>query len=777
MGRVLKVCAAVVALVAGLTTSAQGMPIGTTIRYTEHGIPHIIAHDHLGLGYGFGYASAQDNLCVLADTYLTVAGQRSLHFGPDGPANSGVGSASTNLNSDLHFRRINGSGVVERYARAVSQPVRDLVRGYVQGYNRYLAGSGKSCDGTTRAIEERDVYRHVYAITLVSGSGAMIDGLVGAQPPAAAGAQPAVEASALVRHFQPDPGLGSNAIAAGAEDTAGGGSVLLANPHYPWQGVRRFWQAQLTIPGRLNVSGASLLGIPVVAIGHNENVAWSHTVSTAVTAGLFEVPTVAGAPTRYVVDGVQRDMTSQEVSVEVRRPDGSVGTVTRTLWATEYGPVLAGVPGVPLPWGATAYVLRDANATNFRLLDTWTGLDRAGSAAEVRDTLAGTLGTPWVNTLAVDRQGNSLYADIQVAPHVTDEHARKCSTALGAVVFPQTGLSILDGSRGECAWGSDPDAREPGLLGPGRLPSLLRRDTVANANNTPWMANPDALATGYPRVLGTTATELSMRAQEAQIAVQRRVAGTDGLPGRGFSNETMRALLFADRSRVAEIARADTVRMCEAFPGGQAPSAGGPVDVTTACAALAGWDGTFRLDSRGAVFFSRFVLRAKSVAAMWKVPFDPALPLSTPNTLAVDLAAVQQAFGDTARELAAAGVAQDAALGENQHVTRAGQRYPIHGGPHDLGVLNVITPVWGPGGNTEVGHGSSFVQVVEFQGRGAPEARTLLTYSQSTDPSSPHHADQTALFSRGQWVRERFTEQDIHSSPALRVVRLVANPR
>ena len=138
----------VVALVAGLTSPAQGQPIGTTIRYTEHGIPHIIASNHLGLGYGYGYASAKDNLCVLADTYLTVAGRRSRFFGQDGPANSGVGSASNNLNSDLHFQRINGSGVVDRYARSASRPVRDLVRGYVNGYNRYLAQTKQTCDGT-----------------------------------------------------------------------------------------------------------------------------------------------------------------------------------------------------------------------------------------------------------------------------------------------------------------------------------------------------------------------------------------------------------------------------------------------------------------------------------------------------------------------------------------------------------------------------------------------------------------------------------------------------
>jgi acyl-homoserine-lactone acylase len=34
----------------------------------------------------------------------------------------------------------------------------------------------------------------------------------------------------------------------------------------------------------------------------------------------------------------------------------------------------------------------------------------------------------WVNTVATDRDGMALYADIQATPHVTDELAAACST-------------------------------------------------------------------------------------------------------------------------------------------------------------------------------------------------------------------------------------------------------------------------------------------------------------------------------------------------------------
>jgi acyl-homoserine-lactone acylase len=85
----------------------------------------------------------------------------------------------------------------------------------------------------------------------------------------------------------------------------------------------------------------------------------------------------------------------------------------------------------------------------------------------------------------------------------------------------------------------------------------------------------------------------------------------------------------------------------------------------------------------------------------------------------------------------------------------------------------MIIPVWDPAaGNVEVVHGSSHIQVVSFTGGRCPDAATMLTYSQSSNPRSPHFADQTKLFSAGKWVRARFCEKDILSSPSLRVVRL-----
>jgi acyl-homoserine-lactone acylase len=68
--------------------------------------------------------------------------------------------------------------------------------------------------------------------------------------------------------------------------------------------------------------------------------------------------------------------------------------------------------------------------------------------------------------------------------------------------------------------------------------------------------------------------------------------------------------------------------------------------------------------------------------------------------------------------------------------------------------------------------GSGYMHVVQFDGDACPSAATLLSYSQSSEPSSPHYTDQTRLLAKKQWVTERFCEADIAASPELEIVQV-----
>lgn len=756
--------------------------LSATIRYTEYGIPHILARNYADLGFGTGWAQAADQVCTLADGFVTVRGERARWFGADAPADSALSSATRNLSSDLYFRGVREAGTVEKLMaepapRGPGREVKELMRGFAAGYNTWLKKNritDPACRGAAwvRPVSVQDVAARNFALAVLGGQGRAVDGITAAQPPTSA-TPPTVtpdarDAARAARElFAADSAdMGSNAVAFSGATTANGRGLLLGNPHYPWQGGRRFWQSQQTIPGELDVAGGSLLGSATISIGHNARVAWSHTVATGVTLNLHQLTLDPADPTTYLVDGRPERMTERKVTVAVK--DGE--PVTRTQWWTRYGPVVTSLgAGLPLPWTTTtAYALNDPNATNLRASDTALGFSKARGTSDVLAALRRTQGLPWVNTVAADSRGHTLFTQSQVLPRITDELAQRCSTPLGRVTYPASGVAILDGSRGDCALGSDPDAVQPGIFGPAEMPVLQDAPYAENSNDSAWLANAERPLTGYERVFGTVGTQRSMRTRGALQDVSAMAA-------RGkLTVRDLQAHQFADRVPAGDLVAADAAKACAALPGGTATGSDGKaVDVSGACGVLAAWDRTADTGSRGALLFDR-LWRKLPVAQLWKVPFSAADPVGTPNTLNTDAPAFSTALADTVAELRAAGIALDSPLGEHQFVVRNGKRIAVPGGTESLGVWNKVEPVWNPagGGYTEVTTGSSYIQAVGWDGGRCPVARTLLTYSQSSDPDSPHFSDQTRLLSAEKWVTSRFCEKDILSSPALRVVRV-----
>jgi acyl-homoserine-lactone acylase len=51
-----------------------------------------------------------------------------------------------------------------------------------------------------------------------------------------------------------------------------------------------------------------------------------------------------------------------------------------------------------------------------------------------------------------------------------------------------------------------------------------------------------------------------------------------------------------------------------------------------------------------------------------------------------------------------------------------------------------------------------------------PVGSTILTYSESSNPASPHFADQTKLFSKKHWLPNLFCQAQIAADPHLQVV-------
>lgn len=773
---------------AGYFRSGAASDYEAEIRRTSHGIPHITARDFGSLGFGEGYAFAQDHLCSLADQIIKVRGERARFFG--------AGERDVHLNSDIAIKAL---GIYEQAAaiyKGMAPESREMVEGYVSGYNKYLrdTGAGKVggwCRGKEWVFEITPVDLIAYQQSVVMTSTAFADMIATAAPPKSeVGAARGVE----LREYQGE----SNGWAIGADRSEGGRGMLVANPHYPWVGANRFWEKHLTIPGKLNVYGVGLLGSPGVSIGFNEAVAWTHTVSAGKRYTLYTLDLAPGNPTKYLYDGKEREMTSKVIDAEVRQADGSLKRVERRIFFSHYGPIL-NMAG--FEWNSKrAVTIRDANGNNTRFQEQRVDMNRARSLEEFKAAHAKNNSLPWVNTIASSADGRAWYADTSGTPNLSREAIAELLRLKDSDLATRTawsrGIIVLNGSKSSNEWVNDPQAR-PGVIPYSRMPQVERRDFVFNANDSFWLANPRQLLTGFSPLQGLEGTARSLRTRMNVLLLDdTRPDGPAGGNGK-FSLDELTAAIFSNRSLSAELLRGQVVARCKAVSTVVVENQ--TVDLGEACRVMEKWDGRYELDSVGAVLWREFITiydpaDLQRAGQLFKNDFNPADPVATPFGLAEPRDGRDPALanlGKAVLTLKGAGIPLDTPLGKVQYSDKNGGRIPIHGGEGAYeGIANFVN--YAPNTTTLepqaapqrvrgsrllttqgylVNRGSSFVMALEYTPKG-PRAKAVLTYSQSGDPASPLFYDQTQLFSAKKWRPILFTAAEINSDPALKVMKV-----
>jgi acyl-homoserine-lactone acylase len=745
-----------------LAANARSQPEQATadIRRTSFGVPHIRAENERGLGYGIGYAYAQDNLCLLANEITTVNGERSRYFGPD----QLTVEERQNRVSDVFFTWLNTAQAVDAFWQAQTPEIRQLMEGYVAGYNRSLKerrtqGLPQQCQGDwVREITAQDLVKLTRRLLVEGGVGQFAEALAGATPPkavarTAADPAPFQLADSRWQRFALD--RGSNAVAVGSERSFNGRGMLLANPHFPWVGGMRFYQMHLTIPGKLDVMGAALPGLPMINIGFNQHLAWTHTVDSSKHFTLYRLQLDPKDATRYLLDGQSLPMQQQTVTVKVKQPDGQTRAVSHVVYSSQFGPVVQW-PG-KLDWDDQfAYSLRDANLDNDRVLQQWYAMNRASSLKALQASVHEIQGIPWVNTLAADDQGQTLYMNLSVVPNVNADKLARCSD-------PRAGLQmiVLDGSNSACAWDIDPQAAQKGIYAADRLPQLLRKDFVQHSNDSAWMANPAQPLTGFSPLISQDGQPLGLR---SRFALDR--LGTLNKAGTIAAADLQR-MVMDDQVYQATQVMPDLLQFCAADLGADAPT------LTPVCASLKAWDRSANLDSGlGFVHFQNVMEALQETPDVWRVEFDPKDPQHTPRGLAVERAqvakAIREAMLASVEHVNTSGLKTDSHWGDIQVFSSGGQQTPIHGGPGTLGVYNAIQSVPRTDGKREVVSGTSYLQVVTFDDQG-PQAQGLLAFSLSSDPQSKYSRDQTLAFSKKQLSVLPFTEQQITADPQYQV--------
>jgi acyl-homoserine-lactone acylase len=649
-------------------------PDRSEILWDTWGVPHVYGRTAEDVGWGFGYAQAQLHGDALLRLYGLARGRGAEYWGP------------RYAESDRLVRTMGIPAAGRDGYDAQENDFRRYLDAFAAGINAYarahpdrIADSVEAVLPVTGADLVAHGHRLMFTFLSITGGDAApvgMDGLPAAAVP------------------------GSNAWAIAPRRSASGNALLLANPHLPWNvELMRFTEAHLVGPG-MDLSGTTLIGFPVIAIGFNDRLGWSHTVNTIDALDVFELRLAEGG---YRMDGAVRPFDTRADSVRIRQADGTVRTETFTVRESVHGPVISGSD-------STARAVAVQGIDQHGMLRQWWDMGRARSLAEFENAVR-RLQVSMFNVIYADRAGHILYLFNGRVP------------VRGQASF-RAAQGLVRGDTSATLW--------RGVHGYDDLPRIVDPASgfVQNSNSPPWFATrPTPLDTApfpaylAPRWIGFREQRaLHMLAADSSISFDELVAMR-------HDNH----MLLADRI------------MDDLLPAARA--SGRPLALEAADV-LERWDRAARPDSRGAMLFMLWAFRmfegVPETGRGFARPWSPADPIGTPDGLA-DPAAAVAALEQVAELMRTRMGGLDVPWGA---LNRMGDR-PGRGAPGDpLGVFHVIAYARQGDAGQPV-FGDTYVAAVEFT-RDGPRAQAVLSYGNASQPGSPHNGDQLRLIADGQ---------------------------
>jgi acyl-homoserine-lactone acylase len=666
-------------------------PAQSEILWDTWGVPHVYGRTVDDLGYGFGWAQAQSHADAILRLYGLARGRAAEYWGPRYTAADRV-TRTMGIPAAGREGYEAQEGAFRRYLDAFAEGV----NAYARAHPEAIADSVEAVLPVTGADLVAHGHRVMFTFLAITG---------GDPPPVGMNGLP-VGATA-----------GSNAWAIAPRRSASGNAMLLANPHLPWtEDLMRFTETHLVGPG-MDASGTTIIGLPVIAIGFNDHLGWSHTVNTIDAVDSFTLLLAEGG---YRWDGEVRPFETRVDTVRIRQPDGSLRAEALTIRSSVHGPVVAANDST-----ATAVAVQGIDQHG--MLQQWWDMSRARSLAEFENALR-RLQVSMFNVIYADRAGHIFYLFNGRVP-----------------VRGQTSFAAAQGPvRG------DTSARLwRGVHGYDDLPRIVdpAGGYVQNSNSPPWFATrPSPLDTArFPAYMAPR--WVGFREQRAlQLLASDSSISFDELVAMHHDNR----MLLADRI------------LDDLIPAARA--SGRPLAMEAADV-LERWDRAAEADSRGAMLFMLWAYRmfegVPETGRGFARPWSAADSIGTPDGLGDPAAAVAalEAAGELMRRHMGG---MDTPWGM---INRIGD-LPGNGAPGDpLGVFHVIAYAQ-QGEAFQAVFGDTYVAAVEFT-RDGPRAQAVLSYGNASQPGSPHNGDQLRLIAekrmRPSWRSRADVEANLES--------------
>ena len=112
--------------------------------------------------------------------------------------------------------------------------------------------------------------------------------------------------------------LGSNVVAISPNRSDDKFTRILINSHQPWTGPVAWYEAHLHSNEGWNMVGGLFPGSPVVFVGHNENIGWSHTVKKPDLIDVYELEINPDNPDQYYFDGKYENFEISEAKIKIK---------------------------------------------------------------------------------------------------------------------------------------------------------------------------------------------------------------------------------------------------------------------------------------------------------------------------------------------------------------------------------------------------------------------------------------------------------------------------
>jgi acyl-homoserine-lactone acylase len=686
-------------------------PASAEVLWDTWGVPHIFADDAPGLFFGFGWAQAHAHGDLLLRLYAEARGRSAEYYGPGA------------LGFDQIVRTMGLPQRGEIWYGQQTEAFRDNIDAFAAGINAYAAKYPERIakPGTeVLPIAGADVLAHAARVffEFVAGESEVLDVLTNRGEP------------------------GSNGWAIAPTHTAGGHALLLANPHLPWSGEYTMFEAQLTASGVYDAYGATLVGVPVLAIAFNDHLGWTHTVNTLDGADLYRL-TADGDGYRF--DGAARMFETRTEAIHVRQEDGTLYEENLIVRRSVHGPVIES-GGELLAVRCTAV---DDWSSASGALEQWWDMGRAADLEEF-ETVLRRLQVPIYTVIYADGDGHilSLFGgQVPVRPARVEDWTSPVPGDTSAMIW--TAIHPYDDL---------PRVVDP--LG----------GWVQNSNSAPWY-------TTYPLQLDPDAFPPDLATRELSLREIRGIRMLTENPA--MSLERMIELKHSARFELADRVLDDLIA---------AANASGDATARRAASVLDGWDREASAGSTGVLLFAFWATQvgAGGPSGLFATPLDPAEPLTTPTGLADPQAAVS-ALIDAAKAVESAFGQLNPPWGDVARLQRGAVDEPANGfNGNPFGVFRVLQvnlPPVGPieenpaGGNQAivnggeeptdgrtmiVNGGDSYIAAVEFT---VPvQAKALVTYGNASQPDSPHRGDQLTLAARGELRPVWRTREEIEAN-------------